>query len=293
MNSPLVSCIIILTANDKFVSKRLIPSILENSNPDDIEIIVVHNGLHPNKDDFKDYIFLESDFGWVSKAINNGVNAAAGKYISIFHDDCLILDKEWINKCKELLEDNCVAVSPEIHSNPYFTVFKNVPLFMEKEKFIELGGYDENIFVGSEDIEFTLRVFSGGNKISKVDIDYKHYKGMSTVILYNTDDKTDYTAIFADDKIDGKEIEMKAAECIEELTQNEWANIIYMRDTVYIVNKYRDYLIHSFNFKLINLAEYFKKQLEKYKDSPLLDEIEGNDRFAFIYKKFFERKLSR
>src|SRR5580698_10058309 len=98
-HAPLMSCIILLTANDLFVANHLIPSILANSKGHDIEILIVYNGLGADLDLFRRFDVSVAEFGCVAKGYNQGVNRARGKYVAIFHDDCMLADENWIEKC--------------------------------------------------------------------------------------------------------------------------------------------------------------------------------------------------
>ena len=133
-----VSCIILSTANDLFVKKRLIPSIIKNSKSHSIEIIVVDNSI---AQDFElDTVkVIKTEPYHIPIGYNKGVSEAVGKYIALFHDDCELLDSEWIDKLIGELDDDIVLVGIEEHTHPNGTKYlKEVPTVMEREFFLEI-----------------------------------------------------------------------------------------------------------------------------------------------------------
>jgi glycosyltransferase involved in cell wall biosynthesis len=185
-DQPLISCIILLTFNDKFLYNFLIPSILANTTIP-YEIIIVYNGSNANLELFKKFTIVESETGCVSKAYNSGVAKARGKYIAIFHDDCLITHYQWHNVMLDKLEKDIFAVSTEAMYNDLFNFqfLKGTPLVMTKENYETLGGHDEFYFAGIEDVDFSYKMIKKGCKIETISIPYKHFNVMSSVILLN------------------------------------------------------------------------------------------------------------
>ncbi|WP_405206494.1 glycosyltransferase family 2 protein [Aquimarina sp. LLG6339-5] len=185
-DEPLISCIILLTFNDKFVHNFLIPSILGNTTIP-YEIIVVYNGSNVNLELFKDFTIIQSETGCVSKAYNIGVTKAKGKYIALFHDDCLITKYQWHHLMLGKLQKETFAVSTEVVYNEMFDFdfLKGTPLVMTKKDYHTVGGHDEFYFAGIEDVDFSYQMIKRGWKIEKVTMPYRHFNGMSTVILLN------------------------------------------------------------------------------------------------------------
>jgi hypothetical protein len=56
---------------------------------------------------------------------------------------------------------------------------------MSKENYETLGGHDTFYFAGIEDVDFSYQMIKKGCKIDKIVMPYKHFNGMSTVILLN------------------------------------------------------------------------------------------------------------
>ncbi len=185
---PLISCIILLTFNCFFVEHFLIPSIIANTT-EPYEIIIVYNGIATDLGPFKNFTLIQSETGCVSKGYNNGVAAAKGRYVAIFHDDCLVTTNQWHKPMIAALEQGAFAVSTEGVYNPHFgfEFLKGTPLLLTKENYQLIGGHDEFFFAGIEDFDFSHRIQSGGHSIKKIDIPYRHFNGMSTVILLSDD----------------------------------------------------------------------------------------------------------
>ena len=100
-----ISCIILSNLNDLFVKERLIPSIIENSKSHSIEIIVVDNSPTQNFE-HEGVKVIHTEPYHLPKAYNRGVKEASGKYVALFHDDCELLDSEWIDKLTSELNND-------------------------------------------------------------------------------------------------------------------------------------------------------------------------------------------
>ena len=190
---PFISCVILLTANDLFVCHHLIPSILRNSRNYEIEILIVYNGFGADLSRFHAFDVSSSELLCVAKGYNQGARRAKGRYLAIFHDDCLVADPDWIPKCLHALDNGALAVTPEIQhlsrfgpDAPPLLLAKNVPLVIRRDNFLELGGYDEHYYIGYEDLDFTYRLLAGGVTFSRVDMQYAHLNGMSTILLFGS-----------------------------------------------------------------------------------------------------------
>jgi hypothetical protein len=184
---PLLSCIILLTANDLFVKNGLLPSLIKHSAGYDLEILLVHNGLETNLSQFRNFELIPSEFGCVAKGYNAGARRARGHYLAIFHDDCLVNDPNWIDKSLQQLERGYLAATPQIDQmfQSRLANAKNVPLVMRTQDFFELGGYDEHYYIGYEDMDFTHQILRAGRQVAKVELAHLHFEGMSTIIMYS------------------------------------------------------------------------------------------------------------
>ena len=189
---PLVSCIVVVNENLPFVDEQLLPSLASSSAGHAIEVILVCNGsvgCEPRAG----LRVLRSEWGVVSKAYNAGAAAARGTYLAFFHDDCVLQDARWIEKCLQRLEHGAHAVAAEYRQIsevggvpvPPLPVAKCVPLFLKKADFIAAGGYDEQHYIGYEDLDFTLALAAHGRKLVATDLRVLHFHGMSSTLKYN------------------------------------------------------------------------------------------------------------
>ena len=193
-----ISCIIVHFLNDLFIKERLIPSLLRTTKhlkEWDIEIIVVDNSPTHNFK-MKGIKVIKSEPYHIPKAYNKGVKYANTHYVALFHDDVDILDYNWILKCTNALSEEVYAVGPDLHivSNPYKKIktrffLKEAPLVIERKKFLEVGGYNEEYYFGYEDVLFSNTIHDKGKHIKKVKIKSIHFNGVSTLLI-DKDEKT-------------------------------------------------------------------------------------------------------
>lgn len=189
---PLVSCIVVVNENLAFVDQQLLPSLAQSSAGHPIEVIVVCNGsrVYEARPGVR---VLRSEWGTVSKAYNAGAAAARGTYLAFFHDDCVVNDARWIEKCLQRIERGAHAVAAEYRqigevggvAVPPLPVAKCVPLFLKASDFGEAGGYDEHHYIGYEDLDFTLALAARGKKLVATDLQVVHFHGMSSTLKYN------------------------------------------------------------------------------------------------------------
>lgn len=190
-SSPRLSCVIALTFNDLFCLNHTIPSIIANSVGTPIEIVVVHNGLGVDVEGLLRRIqgvhFVYSEFLSIPCAYNRGVAEARGDYVALFHDDCLLGDPQWIEKCFAALGGDCIAASAELAQHAKIgAVPKAVPMVLRKRDYEDIGGLDERLW-GSEDIELALRMKSRGKTFAPVELTSFHFGGMSAAMLFARD----------------------------------------------------------------------------------------------------------
>jgi len=75
------------------------------------------------------------------------VAKARGEYIALFHDDCLIQQPQWHD--------------------------------------VMINRIQNGAFAGIEDVDFSCQIINKGHKVEQIIMPYKHFNGMSTVILLN------------------------------------------------------------------------------------------------------------
>jgi hypothetical protein len=190
----LVSCVVVVHENLPFVIEQFLPSLAANSSRHAIEIILVCNGSRDcGRPAPTGVHVLRSEWGVVSKAYNAGAALARGTYLAFFHDDCILYDARWIEKCLQRLERGAHAVAGEYRhidqiggvAVPALPVAKCVPLFLRKSDFEEAGGFDERHYIGYEDLDFTLALAARGKKLVATDLELVHFHGMSSTLKYN------------------------------------------------------------------------------------------------------------
>jgi len=174
--------VIITTKNEEKHIGNCIESIKKQTYPQKcIEIIVVdNNSIDTTKEIVKKYTDKVYNFGPERSAQRNfGVKQSSGRYI-LYLDADMIVSEDVISECVEICEEkNYIALYiPERIIGKGFWVkvrdfersFYNGTVidcvrFVRRDKFLEIGGFDENL-TGPEDWDFDRRI----RKIDKVDI---------------------------------------------------------------------------------------------------------------------------
>ncbi|HEX6530712.1 MAG TPA: glycosyltransferase family A protein [Burkholderiales bacterium] len=193
VQQPLVSCIVVVNENLPFVEQQFLPSLLACSVAHPIEVVLVCNGNRDAPPEAPGVAVLRSEWGAVAKAYNAGAARARGEFLAIFHDDCILYDARWIEKCLQRLERGAHAVAGEYRqiaeiggvAVPPLPVAKCVPLVLRRADFVEAGGFDEQHYIGYEDLDFTLALASRGKKLVATDLDLVHFHGMSSTLKYH------------------------------------------------------------------------------------------------------------
>ena len=199
-----ISCVVITNGlNNRFLTERTLFSIIKTTDNIgwDVELILVDNSPQQNiKDILKEERYLpvltkrikviKSLPNHLPKAFNKGVKNSNSKYIALFHDDCEILDNQWVDKLTSGLNEEVYLVGPEVHTDikPFKIIktkeyLKEVPVVFEKVKFLELGGYNETYYWGFEDVIFCAKILNKGKYIKHIPLTHLHFNGMSTILL--------------------------------------------------------------------------------------------------------------
>jgi glycosyltransferase involved in cell wall biosynthesis len=189
---PLVSCVVVVHENLPFVLEQFLPWLAASSQSHALEVILVLNGERELEAP-PGMRVVRSPWGAVSAAYNVGAAASRGDYLAFFHDDCMVLDPLWIQKCLQRLERGAGAVAGEYRqiaevggvAVPPLPVAKCVPLFLRKSDFEQAGGFDERHYIGYEDLDFTLALAACGKKLVATDLQILHFNGMSSTLKYN------------------------------------------------------------------------------------------------------------
>jgi len=180
-NMPLVS-VIIATKNEEKNIENCIRSIKNQTYPlDKIELLVIdNNSTDRTKEIAKRFAIVYNKGPKRASQLNFGVQESKGKYILYPDADMTLSEKvveECVNKCES---EGCIALYiPEkiigrgfwIKVRDFERSFCNTTCldavrFVKKEKFLEIGGFDENIDFGPDDWDFNRRI----KQIGDVDI---------------------------------------------------------------------------------------------------------------------------
>ncbi len=190
--APLVSCIIVVNHNALFVREQLIPSLFANTQAHPFEVVLVHNGAADSESVLAAFGGVRCLTGAVSGAYNAGAKLSRGRYLAFFHDDCIVDDEHWLEKCTAALDRGAPAVAAEFRrleriggvDVPALPVAKCVPLVIPAAEFASAGRFDEFHYLGYEDLDFTLRLAQLGKRVEAVDLQMRHFDGMSSVLKY-------------------------------------------------------------------------------------------------------------
>ncbi len=294
-DDPFISCIIVLTANDLFVANHLIPSIIQSTTDHRHEIIIVYNGLNCDLTLFENYNLLTSEFGCVAKAYNLGASTAKGELLALFHDDCILGDPCWVKKSVSLLaKDSIIAVTPQTNQQDLFLkTSKCVPLVIYQEDFFKMGGFDENIYIGYEDLEFSYAICENGFDIAQLPITFWHFEGMSTILMMYRD-KNFLKYLFSYHFIPKKKIKQLADYALACYINNHIFGLSLLYTIKYIVKKHKDYIDGTCNTNIVYQCDYIKnmsifkkieeKLLMEHPELKCMGEDTVNDRVVQLYK---------
>lgn len=195
---PLVS-VILCTKNEETNISNCIESIKNQTYPQDkIEIIVVDNNSSDNTVNIAkshtDKVYNKNPKR--ATQLNYGVNKSTGKYI-LYPDADMTLSENVIKECVDLCEKGNVALYiPEriigkgfwIKVRDYERSFYNATCidavrFVQKDKFLEINGFDENIDFGPDDWDFNRRIKQTG-KTDIISSTLNHNEGEFSVTNY-------------------------------------------------------------------------------------------------------------
>lgn|GEM_PF-2009305 len=190
MKKPLIS-IIVTTRNNSGETLRKCLASTKNQTYPSTELIVVDNNSSDNtKEIAREYTSKVFNYGNERSSQRNfGVKRAKGEYFFYLDSD------------QELLPDLIEEVFQKIQGNDaVFVADKGIgttfwskahsfekeihfgdkevmsPRFFRRDKFLEIGGFDENLIV-SEDLELCIRMKNAGFKFGYSDLKTNHYEG--------------------------------------------------------------------------------------------------------------------
>ena len=154
-------------------------SILQYTNMDNVEVIVVANGCTDNTREFVRSLGSKFKLIWsnealgYTKATNLGIRAAAGEYIILLNNDTVLLEQnknKWIDLLeKPFHDDSKVGITGPLELFDNYADHKFMVFFcvmIKRDVFKNIGILDE-IFSpgGGEDVDFSVRACQAGFKL--------------------------------------------------------------------------------------------------------------------------------
>lgn len=200
--------VVIVNWNTSAVLKKQLGGLKTSG---EMEIIVVDNKSSDFTGsllkDFPQIKFLinKENFGY-ARACNQGARKSRGKWLVFLNPDVSITAKEIQNLIEIANRKQLDAFSPETEDQSYkkplpsglsllaeFTPLKYIiplmifpkktltggALFIKKEVFKKLGGWDERFFLWFEDSDLSKRLYDGGFSVGWIKSDIEHVGGES------------------------------------------------------------------------------------------------------------------
>ncbi|MCX5704295.1 MAG: glycosyltransferase [Candidatus Omnitrophica bacterium] len=170
--------VIITTRNEESNIKNCLESIKKQSYPEDkVEIIVVDNNSCDKTKEISDgYTDKIYNYGPERSAQRNfGINNASGKYVLCLDADMVLSEgviAECVNKCERnsflalYIPEKITGAGFWIRVRDFERSFYNATVidcvrFIRRDKFLEIGGFDEEL-TGPEDWDFDRRIKKTG-----------------------------------------------------------------------------------------------------------------------------------
>jgi len=219
-NSEKISIIIVTFRSGRYLEK-CIASLYNFERKEKFEIIIVNNGTKDNinnvKNLYPEITILNNDNKGFAQAVNIGVKKAKGDLLFFLNPDTELVESLFDKVKKEFeLDIKISAISPRviekndknqewvfgnkltllqlIKNNLFgdlekdFSEKKNVDwisgasMFIRKEDFLSIGGFDDNFFLYFEDIDLCSRLKKNGRKIVYLpEVKIKHFGSGSKI----------------------------------------------------------------------------------------------------------------
>lgn len=187
---PLISVIIPTRNNSGEIFRKCLSSV-KSQTYSNIELIVVDNNSSDNTkeiaQEYTEKVFNHGDERSAQR--NYGIKMAKGEYVIYLDSDQELLPgliEELFEKVQGkdavYLADNGIGTTfwSKAHGFEKAIHFKDTgvmsPRFFRRDKFLEIGGFDENLVV-AEDLELGIRMKKAGFKIGYSDLKANHYEG--------------------------------------------------------------------------------------------------------------------
>ena len=282
-DAPLVSCILLLPFNELFARNVILPSILANSAPHPIEIIIVFAGFGVDRRPFAHLRHVESELTSIARGYNAGVRAAHGEYIALFHDDCYVDDPLWIDKSMAALRDDVVCVTSEADHWQKVPVGKAVPLVMRRRDFLDLGGYDEYYYAGVEDMDLTVSILASGRRQAQVDIGYRHLRGMGTSLVVH-EQPHQLKLLFGYQLLPAATIARVHMDMMQRLLASGFVRMLEGDYHLHFLDKFGDFLSARFDVDVPRMRHAYALMRYPYLLSPEIAYISNREKLVAAYR---------
>lgn len=280
---PLVSCIVLLPFNELFARNVILPGIIASSGPHPIEIILVFAGFGIDRRPFAHLQHVESELTSIARGYNAGVRAARGEYIALFHDDCYIDDPVWIEKCVDALRDDVICVTAERDNWQKVPVGKAVPLFMRRDDFRALGGYDEYYYAGVEDMDLTVAILASGKRQAQVDLRYRHLRGMGTSLVVH-EQPHQLKLLFGYQLLPPETIAHVHRDMMQRLLASGFVRMLEGDYHLHFLDKFGDFLAANYDVDVPHMRHAYALMRYPYLLSPEIAYISNREKLVAAYR---------
>jgi hypothetical protein len=273
----------LLPFNELFARNVILPSIIRNSVGYAIEIIVVCAGFGINRKPFQHLHQLDSELTSIAKGYNLGVHHARGEYVALFHDDCFLDDPFWIPKALDTLTDGVAAVTPEFDQWQKVPVAKAVPIVTRRADYLHFGGYDEYYFAGVEDMDFTVRLMAAGREVRRVDIGYRHLRGMGSSLIVH-ERPHQLKLLFGYQVLPENVIRHVHRDMMQRLLSNGWIRMLEGDYHLRFLEKHGDFLVSHFSIDVKHAKHAYQVMRYPYLLTPHMAYITNRNKLVEAYR---------
>jgi hypothetical protein len=279
---PVLSCVLLLPFNDLFARNVILPSIIANTRLP-LEIVVVFAGFGVDRTPFRHLLQVESEMTCITKGYNAGVRAARGEYVALFHDDCFLEDPEWLEKALAALEGGATAATPELDRWNVVPVMKSVPLVMRRDDYVRLGGFDEYYYAGVEDLDLTTTILSQGGEVAKLDLDYRHLRGMGSSLVVH-EHPHQLKLLFGYQVLPPGTIAAVHADMMQRMLAHGFIRMLEGDYHLHYLDKHGDFLTRAFGLDLGLIRHAYQTRRYPYLLSPEIGYISNRPRLIEAFR---------
>ena len=198
-NLPLVSVVVTTKNEENNIANCLRPIINQTYPKEKVEAIVVDNYSSDNTIKIvKQYTKKIYNKGpQRATQLNFGVQKSKGKYI-LYLDADMIISKKVVMECVEKCENDgyiALYIPEKIIGNSYWISVRDFERsfynatcidavrFVNRDTFLKVGGFDENLIFGPDDWDFDRRIKEAG-RVSIINAPLYHNEGVFSIKNY-------------------------------------------------------------------------------------------------------------